>query len=97
MPFFLLFGTVDNSAKLFRTSDSLFEMIHCRPYHLPAMIKQRGHKVTVVNQLCVQCPPQKRHSCRGEVMPVVIATTVVGFLSGTMRLHREESVAQLWK
>ena len=28
------------------TSDSLSEIIHCRPYHLPALLTQRGHKVT---------------------------------------------------
>ena len=38
------------------TSDSLSETVHCRPYHVPAVLTQRRHKVTGFNRLCIQCP-----------------------------------------
>ena len=47
------------------TLDSLSDMIRCLPYHLPAILTQRGHPVTGVNGLYIQCPPPKGHSCPG--------------------------------
>ena len=43
--FFELSGTIDKS-DCSGSSDSLSDTVHCRPYHLPTVLTQRGHQVT---------------------------------------------------
>ena len=38
-------------------SDPKSETIHCRPYHLPAILAQRGHKVTGIIDCVRNAPP----------------------------------------
>ena len=57
--FFQISGTIDNCSRLFQNFILIVcETVHCRQYHLPAVLTLRGHKVTGVNRLCMQRPPQ---------------------------------------